>query len=235
MIYSRQILRGLLGLCLFCLPSYTSLLSQNGVQALGQKPRPRILVETNKGKFVLELFNETPKHRDTFLRHVQSGAYEGTLFHRIIKGFMVQGGNLLSKGKKAQEVFPEDSISGEIDAEFRTEHFVHTQGMLAAARQSDELNPHKKSSGSQFYIVTGRYYTELDLQKETANHGIQYSPAQLKEYMLRGGAAHLDGSYTVFGRLLEGYKTIDKIQRVETDDEDRPYKAIRIIRMKLLP
>lgn len=197
--------------------------------------RPQVLVETNKGKFMLELFNETPLHRDAFLKLVRGGQYEGTLFHRVIKGFMIQGGNLLSKELKAHDELPEDSISGTIPAEFRPELFVHTRGMLAAARQADEANPERKSSASQFYIVTGKYYTALDLREESVKHGIQYKPEQREAYMREGGAAHLDGSYTIFGRLLDGYKTVDKIQRAETDETDRPLKNIIIKRMILLP
>lgn len=207
------------------------------LSAKGQSPavRPKILVETSKGKFVLELFNETPQHRDAFLRLVREGQYEGTLFHRVIKGFMIQGGNLQSKGLKPTDELPEDSTSGTIAAEFRPDLYVHTRGMLAAARQGDEINPERRSSASQFYIVTGKYYTALDLRDESAKHGIKYTAEQREAYMTQGGAAHLDGTYTIFGRLLEGYATVDKIQRVDTNDEDRPLKNVIIKRMTLLP
>lgn len=219
-----------LGLCLSIGAIITPKLS-----AQNEGKRPQVLVETSKGKFILELFNETPKHRDAFLARVEQGDYQGTLFHRVIKGFMIQGGNLLSKGKKANEELDEDEAAGTIPAEFRPEQYVHVRGVLAAARQGDETNPERKSSGSQFYIVTGKFYTALDLDGESNKHGIKYTEEQRKAYMTEGGAAHLDGTYTIFGRVLDGYKVVDKIQRVETNDEDRPTKNVVILRMTRLP
>lgn len=195
--------------------------------------RTQVLVETSKGKFLIELFNETPRHRDNFLDNVRKGKYDGTIFHRVIKEFMIQGGNLRSKGLPADSILEDDSLSGTIPAELLPKQFIHERGMIAAARQGDEVNPEKHSSASQFYIVTGKYFTELDLKKEMERSGIKYTPEQLQSYMLRGGAPHLDGGYTVFGRLLDGWKTIDKIQRVETGEEDRPLKNIVIKRMSI--
>lgn len=225
----RKLLCGLcLGLCLFA-----TMLAQAQTSSI----RTRVLVETSKGKFVLELFDETPKHRDAFLANVRAGKYDGTLFHRVIRNFMVQGGNLQSKGLRYEDELPEDSIVGTIEAEFRPELYIHTRGMLAAARMGDEENPERRSSGSQFYIVTGKYYTELDLNKEEEKHGYKYSPAQRQAYMSEGGAAHLDGTYTIFGRLLDSkdFKVVDKIQRVETDGDDRPLKNVVVKRMSILP
>lgn len=225
----RKLLRRLcLGLCLL-----TTVL----VEAQTSGTRARVLVETSKGKFVLELFDETPKHRDAFLANVRAGSYDGTLFHRVIKNFMIQGGNLKSKGLRYEDELPEDSISGTIEPEFLPERYIHTRGMLAAARLGDDENPKKLSSGSQFYIVTGKFYTEFDLNKEEEKHGRRYTPAQRQAYMSEGGAAHLDGAYTIFGRLLDSkdFKVIDKIQRAETDGDDRPIKNIVIKRMTILP
>lgn len=204
-----------------------------GAQA--QEQRPQILVETSKGKFILELFNETPRHRDNFIAKVKSGAYDGTIFHRVIKEFMVQGGNMLSKEAKYQkaEELEDDSLSGTLDEEILPKLFIHERGMLAAARLSDELNPKRLSSASQFYIVTGKYYTALDLKKEMEKNGMEYTQEQKDTYMHIGGAPHLDGAYTIFGRLLDGWGTIDKIQRVETDEADRPLKNIYVKRMSI--
>ena len=204
-----------------------------GAQA--QEQRTQVLVETTKGKFILELFNETPRHRDNFIAKVKSGAYDGTIFHRVIKEFMVQGGNMLSKEAKYQkaEELEDDSLSGTLEAEILPKLFVHERGMLAAARLSDELNPKRLSSASQFYIVTGKYYTALDLKKEIEKNGMDYTQEQKDAYMYKGGAPHLDGAYTIFGRLLDGWGTIDKIQRVETDEADRPLKNIYVKRMSI--
>lgn len=231
--------RLILSVLLLCLGLSQGQLSAQSPTGNSGEGRRRVLVETSKGKFVLELFNETPRHRDAFLKNVEHGVYDGTLFHRVIKNFMIQGGNPLSKGIKAKEAIPEDSVATaeEIAPEFLPATFVHTRGMLAAARQGDDVNPEKRSSPTQFYIVTGKYYTELDLQKEELRHGVKYSPEQRKAYMIEGGAAHLDGGYTIFGRLLDkdGWSAVDKIQRVETDEEDRPIKNIIIKKMTLLP
>lgn len=205
-----------------------------GVQAqTASTGRTQVLVETSKGKFILELFDETPLHKAAFLKNVREGRYNGTLFHRVIKGFMVQGGNVLSKGLKEQDVLEDDSV-GTIEPEFRTSDFVHVRGMLAAAREGDEVNPKKKSSASQFYIVTGKYYTALDMLKESDKNGVKYSDEQRKAYMTEGGAAHLDGAYTIFGRLIEGYKVVDKIQQVETNEDDRPLKNIVVKQMTII-
>ena len=204
-----------------------------GAQA--QEQRTQILVETTKGKFILELFNETPRHRDNFMAKVKSGAYDGTIFHRVIKEFMVQGGNMLSKETQYQKTaeLEDDSLSGTLEAEILPKLFVHERGMLAAVRLSDELNPKRLSSASQFYIVTGKYYTALDLKKEVEKNGMDYTQEQKDAYMYKGGAPHLDGAYTIFGRLLDGWGTIDKIQRVETDEADRPLKNIYVKRMSI--
>lgn len=199
--------------------------------------RVRILVETNKGKLLLELFDETPIHRDAFVRNVKAGVYDGVLFHRVIRDFMIQGGNPLTKGLKPDEEIREDESSLEhtLPAEIRPELFVHTRGVLAAARQADEENPEQRSSANQFYIVTGKYLTDFDLDEEEAKKGFKYTAEQRATYKFQGGAPHLDGAYTVFGRLIDGWKVVDKIQRVLTSEEDRPLKNVVIKHMQVLP
>lgn len=194
--------------------------------------RVKLLVQTNKGKFTIELFNETPLHRDNFLRFVDTHRYDGTIFHRVIRDFMVQGGNVLSRDLALDAELPEDSISGTVPAEFLPKVYIHERGMLAAAREGDEVNPERVSSASQFYIVTGRYYTDFDLDKIESTRGWKYTPEQRQAYKFKGGAAHLDGTYTIFGRLIDGWKTIDKIQRVSTNGDDRPLKNIYIKSIK---
>ncbi len=198
------------------------------------KTRTRVCFETNKGDFTVELYNRTPKHRANFLRLIEEKAYDDVIFHRVIKNFVVQGGNLNSKNIKKNEILADDSTSGVIDAEIMANLFIHERGALAAARQPDEVNPERKSSASQFYIVTGKYYTDFDLEEIEAKNGIHYTPEQKERYMFKGGTPELDGAYTVFGRLIDGWKTIDKIQRLETDEVDRPVKAVRIERAYLV-
>lgn len=190
--------------------------------------RVKLLVKTNKGKFTIELFNETPMHRDNFLRLVDSRRYDGTIFHRVIRDFMVQGGNILSRDLAPDAELPDDSISGTLPAELLHQIYIHERGMLAAAREGDDINPDRVSSASQFYIVTGRYYTDYDLDKLEATRKWKYTPEQRQAYKFKGGAAHLDGAYTIFGRLIDGWKTIDKIQRVGTNGDDRPLKNVYI-------
>ena len=125
-------------------------------------------METSKGPFILELFNETPIHRDNFLRLVDSRAYEGVQFHRVIKDFMIQTGHLGTKGLNRDAPLPQDSTEGTIAGEFHPELFVHVRGALAAARQPDDINPEMRSSACQFYIVTGKYYTDFDLKEQEA-------------------------------------------------------------------
>ncbi len=192
--------------------------------------RTRVRFETNKGDFTVELYNETPKHRANFLRLVEEKAYDNVIFHRVVKNFVVQGGNLQTKNWQKDSILPEDSTAGEIEAEIMPKLFIHERGALAAARQPDEVNPEKKSSGSQFYVVTGNYYTDFDLDEMEQKNGVHYTPEQREKYMFKGGTPALDGAYTVFGRLIDGWKTIDKIQRIETDEVENPIKTVRIER-----
>ena len=159
--------------------------------------------------------------------------YDGTVFHRVIKDFMIQAGNLKTRGLSREKSLPGDSDEATIKAEIMPEKFVHVRGYIGAAREGDDTNPKKKSSFSQFYIVTGKYYTDMDLDEMEAGRSWKYTPEQREAYKLQGGAAHLDGGYTVFGRLLDGWGTVDKIQRVETDDNNRPLKNVIIKRMRL--
>ena len=202
-----------------CLLGLAALLL-SAASLLGQA-RPQVLVETSKGPFILELYNETPIHRDNFLRLVDSRAYEGVQFHRVIKDFMIQTGHLGTKGLNRDAPLPQDSTEGTIAGEFHPELFVHVRGALAAARQPDDINPEMRSSACQFYIVTGKYYTDFDLKEQEAGRSWKYSEEQKKQYMFD----------TVFGRLLDGWGTVDKIQRLETDNEDRPLKNVIIKRM----
>ena len=138
---------------------------------------------------------------------------------------MIQAGNLKTRGLSREKSLPSDSDEATIKAETMPEKFVHVRGYIGAAREGDDTNPEKKSSFSQFYIVTGKYYTDMDLDEMEAGRSWKYTPEQREAYKLQGGAAHLDGGYTVFGRLLDGWGTVDKIQRVETDDNNRPLKT----------
>lgn len=237
-----------------------------------------VVFHTQYGDMKAILYEETPKHKENFIKLVESGKYDSTIFHRVIENFMVQGGDVNQK----EGIEDEDKVNYNIDAEIVPD-FWHVKGALAAARQGDQVNPEKKSSGSQFYIVHGQTFEESDLtqmaegrvfqekqlklreclamkkyanlrneviemQKAQDMEGLQnfmettadslvekefgeieaytFSDAQIKDYETVGGAPHLDGEYTVFGKVVEGLAVIDSIASVRTAGADKPVKDI---------
>ena len=244
----------------------------------------KVLVKTTEGDFTVLLYGDTPKHRDNFVKLVNEGYYDNTLFHRVINEFMVQAGDPDSKtapkGKQLGSGGPEYTIPAEIN--FPTHY--HKRGALAAARTGDNVNPMKESSGSQFYIVTGKkitkaevaniekymeqgaqqaYFNKLaaahkaeidgfikannqqalnELQQKLIAETEQYFAANpfklpknvIEDYVSIGGTPHLDNNYTVFGEVLSGMETIDKIEKAKTDAYDRPDQDIRILSMEIV-
>lgn len=189
-------------------------------------------VRTELGTMILALYNETPQHRDNFLKLVREQAYDSLLFHRIIPGFMAQGGDPTSKRAPAGTALGQGGPGYTIPAEIIL-GLVHTKGALAAARQADQVNPEKRSSGSQFYIVQGKAFQVAELDQvvaRSARYGtaLTYSEEQKKAYATDGGAPHLDGAYTVFGQVVEGLEVLDAICAVACDARDRPIKDIRM-------
>ncbi len=181
-----------------------------------EKPETLIVIHTKFGDITAKLYNDTPKHRDNFIKLVKSGWYEGSPFHRVIKNFMIQGGS--NKDGRTDPGY-------RIDAEILPNHF-HKKGALAAARMGDQVNPQKKSSGSQFYIVQGERVTDQYLDQVTAHTGHQFTKEQREVYKTIGGTPHLDGGYTVFGEVLDGFDVIDKIASVPTGRGDRPLEPV---------
>lgn len=186
-----------------------------------------LLIKTNYGEMKVKLYNDTPKHRDNFIKLAKEGFFDGTLFHRVIKGFMIQGGDPESKNAKSGQQLGEGGPEYTIPAEFVPAHF-HKKGALAAARMGDNVNPKKESSGSQFYIVQGKTYTEQDLTMMEARRGIKYTEEQRKAYLTVGGTPMLDQNYTVFGEVVEGFDVIDKIAEVKTANADRPVEDVKM-------
>ena len=189
-------------------------------------------VRTDMGRMVVALYNETPEHRDNFLKLVQEGFYDSLLFHRVIPGFMVQGGDPESRSAAPGQMLGNGGPGYTVPAEI-VPGLVHTKGALAAARQGDQVNPEKRSSGSQFYLVQGKPFqpNELDMVAQRASRygtSVTYSEEQKETYATEGGAPHLDGSYTVFGEVVEGLDVIDRIAAVQRDGRDRPVSDVRM-------
>lgn len=204
--------------------------------------RAQVLFKTDKGDILVELFNETPLHRDNFIRQVKAGTYNGVLWHRVINKFIIQTGDRLSRKAKPGEMLGEgdEKPSDHIPAEFRVPQFYHRRGMLNAAREGDEVNPEKKSSSTQFTIVTGRTFDDEGLDRmqkrvdEWTGGTCKFTDEMRQVYKTDGGAPHLDGSYTVFGQVIEGMDVVDAIQVVETDKNDRPLVDIHIKKAKVV-
>ena len=196
--------------------------------------RSVVRMETTMGTIRVALLDEAPIHRDNFLKLVESSHYDGTLVHRGINEFMIQGGATDSREAKAGQLVGEGDVPYTLPAEFLLPDWYHISGALAAARQPDELNPEQRSSGSQFYIVTGKKFGLGSIKKmraSLAEKGIEMTSQMMDDYQQYGGAPHLDGSYTVFGEVIEGMEVALKIQTVPTDPNDRPLEDVVVKRM----
>jgi cyclophilin family peptidyl-prolyl cis-trans isomerase len=186
-----------------------------------------VLISTEYGDIKLKLYNETPLHRDNFIKLVKEKNFDSTLFHRVIKQFMIQGGDPDSKHAAAGTLLGNGGPLYTIPAEF-CKGIYHKKGALAAAREGDQVNPTKASSGSQFYIVQGKTFTKEELDMFAQRMGKTFSQEQIKTYTTIGGTPHLDDNYTVFGEVISGWEVIDKIADVATDQNNRPLKDIQM-------
>jgi len=202
--------------------------------------RTQVLLETSKGNILLELYNETPLHRDNFIKLVREGYYDGNLFHRVISNFMIQSGDSTTRHAAPGDTLGLYSPDYEIPAEIRFPQIFHKRGSLAAARESDDVNPEFASSASQFYIVYGRRFNDDMLEAQQARldkntKGKIVLPPEVREaYKKYGGTPHLDGQYTVFGEVVEGLDVVRDIQWMETDENNRPLEDVRIIRATIV-
>lgn len=227
----KRLLFTLFTLCVAAL----SLNAQTAVAKPGE--RPEVLIETTMGNIRLQLYNETPVHRDNFLKLIREyHFYDSLLFHRVIPDFMIQAGDPYSKNAPKGELLGDHSLDYNLPAEIRLPRLYHKRGALAAAREPDEVNPRHESSSSQFYIVYGKKHTDASLAKiqhrldSVYGDSIRLTPEMVEQYTTVGGTPHLDGGYTVFGEVVEGMDVVDRIQRVERDENDRPLEDVRIIR-----
>jgi peptidyl-prolyl cis-trans isomerase B (cyclophilin B) len=198
-------------------------------------PPNKCLVEmnTSAGTMLIELNEATPLHRDNFLKLAEEGYYEGLLFHRVIEGFMIQGGDPNSKGAGPNASLGTGGPGYTIPAEF-IDSLLHAKGALAAARTPDQVNPEKRSSGSQFYIVHGTSINDQQLDQVESRIGKIYSPDQRKKYIDLGGYPFLDTQYTVFGQVISGVEVIDSIAGVSTNRANRPLKDVQILNVKVI-
>ena len=213
---------------------------------LHKMKEPKVRIETSQGIIVVKLYNETPLHRDNFVKLVKERFYDGVLFHRVIADFMIQGGDPDSKTAKPNASLGNGDVGYTIPAEFKTPAIYHKKGALAAAREGDGVNPQKASSGCQFYIVEGKTFTDAELSTmeagKIARYGInslndstfRFSAEARAVYRTRGGTPHLDGNYTVFGEVTEGIDVVEKISKVKTNASDRPVEDVRVITMKMI-
>ena len=210
------------------------------VVACGTQKDVKVRMHTTAGVIDLCLYDETPKHKENFLKLVKEHQYDSLLFHRVIKDFMIQGGDPDSKNAPAGALLGEGDLGYTVEAEFMPQVHFHRRGVLAAAREGDDVNPAKASSASQFYIVWGKVYTEEQLEaykefyKRRTGRELVITPEQEAVYTTVGGTPHLDGEYTVFGEVISGLDVVEKIQGVASDGNDRPLEDVRIIKTEII-
>ena len=222
-----------LGLLAFILLSACSITKKGNkvVDNKSKKESYKVLMQSTAGDITIQLYEDVPQHAQNFLKLVKEGFYDGLLFHRVIPGFMIQGGDPQSKEAAPGARLGNGDIGYTIPAEFNASKYVHVKGALAAARTP---NPEKASSGCQFYIVEGRPYTEQELKQMAAMKVITYTPEQMKAYMEVGGTPSLDNEYTVYGMVIEGMDIINKISSVKRDPADRPNEDVKIIKATII-
>ena len=195
----------------------------------------QVMIETTEGNILVTLYDDTPRHRDNFLKLVNEQFYDSLLFHRVIKNFMIQGGDPDSRHAEPGVTLGEGSTDYTVEAEFFDSegHLLHPhkRGALAMAREGDSEN-------CQFYIVWGKTYATQQLYQigdkveAATDHRVTMTDELLDLYHDVGGVPHLDGQYTVFGEVTEGLEVVDRIQKVQTDDYDRPIDDVRILRAR---
>jgi cyclophilin family peptidyl-prolyl cis-trans isomerase len=232
---STSLIIGLMGLFLL---SACKTLKMNNIKTPEIIDSNIIEMETTLGTIKLELFDNTPGHRDNFKKLVKQGFYDSLLFHRVIPEFMIQGGDPDSKDAKPGVQLgmggPGYTIPAELTKTDTSLANVHIKGMLAAARMGDQMNPQKASSGSQFYIVEGKKVDENLLNQVESVRQFKYSEEQRSAYKEFGGTPHLDAEYTVFGKIIGGLDVIEKIAVVACDRGNRPTEDVRIISAKMV-
>lgn len=190
----------------------------------------KVVIETDSGKIVMALYDNTPQHRDNMIKLVKEHFYDSTLFHRCIPGFVIQGGDPDSKHAQPGQMLGDGDLDYKIPAEINDSNF-HQRGAVGMARDN---NPEKASSACQFYIVTGKKSTDAELDVISQRTKRVFTPAQREIYKTQGGTAFLDGNYTVFGIVLEGMDVAEKIANAPRGMTDRPITDIRMNKVYIL-
>ena len=204
--------------------------------SVAQTSTTEVLLETTEGNIRIALYDETPLHRDNFLKLTKMHVYDSLLFHRVIKNFMIQTGDINSKNARPGQRLGTGDFDYTQEPEFLLPQIIHRRGSVAMAREPDDVNPDMRSSACQFYIVWGKRFSSADIEKvqerlDTTTHGrVKLTPEMIKTYKSVGGTPHLDGQYTVFGEVTEGLDIVERIQKAETDEYNRPFEDIRILR-----
>lgn len=202
--------------------------------------RHEVLFETTMGDIRIALSDDTPIHRDNFLKNVRSGYYDGVLFHRVIQHFMIQTGDSTSRHAQPGQALGEAAEAYTLPAEIVYPKLFHKRGAVAAARESDAVNPRRESSMGQFYIVWGSRFSDAGLDRtqermdQRTGGTVRITPEVREAYKTVGGTPHLDGQYTVFGEVTEGMDVVDRIQQVQVDGNDRPLQDVRILHATVL-
>ena len=208
--------------------------------ACGSPKDVMVRMHTTAGVVDLRLYDDTPKHKENFIKLVKEQQYDSLLFHRVIKDFMIQGGDPDSKNATAGALLGEGDLGYTVEAEFMPAVHFHRRGVLAAAREGDDVNPAKASSSMQFYIVWGQVYTKEQLEnlkeicKQRFGRELAITPEQETAYTTVGGTPHLDGEYTVFGEVVSGLEVVESIQGVACDGNDRPLEDVRILKVEII-
>ena len=208
--------------------------------SISAQERAEVELETTEGNVRIALFNETPLHRDNFMKLVRMQFYDSLLVHRVIKDFMIQTGDMSSRNAQPGQLLGAGELDYTTEPEFRLPQIFHRRGMVAAARESDKVNPERRSGAAQFYIVWGKIYDDRRLSQvqarlDSATNGqVKLTPEMMEIYKTIGGTPHLDGQYTVFGEVTEGLDVVDRIQQMATDKNDRPTKDVRILRVEII-
>lgn len=201
--------------------------------AFSAQSQSLVSIETSAGEIIVKLYDDTPIHKANFLKLVEQNFYDSLLFHRVIKDFMMQGGDPNSKNASRYKKLGSGGPGYSLEAEVEPQH-IHKRGALAAARNPDNINPKRKSNGSQFYIVTGRKYPRRYMPRFEETRGKKYSEEELIAYETLGGAPHLDGLYTVFGEVMRGLDVVASVCNAPVNGADRPLKDVYILKIKVI-